>query len=48
MDAYSFITGHFMGAIDWQVRYLPKEALAMGMINRSDLGARFHTGRGKQ
>jgi len=48
MDTYYFTTGRFMGALDWHAKYIPKETLAVGMMNcvdleEDDLVARFHT-----
>mgnify|MGYP000040312638 CR=1 FL=1 len=47
MDTYYFLTGQFMGALDWHVKHIPLQILAIGMSNRADLTkadlvARFH------
>lgn len=47
MDTYYFTTGRFLGALDWHVRNIPLDTLAIGMMNRADLtendlSARFY------
>ena len=47
MDTYYFNTGRFLTTLDWHATYIPKDKLAIGLQNRTDLStddlvARFY------